>query len=509
MSRKNYLIKRFGKGFPGLITGLAVFGGILAFTDLKPGHPEITRMFAVTCLMAIWWVSEALPLAVTALVPVLLFPLMGIMDGAKVSAVYFNHIIFLFIGGFMVALAMEKWNLHKRIALKVLLLVGISPGKILFGFMLATFFLSMWISNTSSTMMMIPIVISVIAGLEDTLGKGSLNKYSVGLLLGIAYASSIGGMSTLVGTPTNLVLPQVLTILFPGSPAIGFTQWFAFAFPISLMMFIAAFVLLFLKFHPDTKWQGLDKGTFIAEYNLLGKKSPEEKVILFLFLSLAFLWTFRTDIKFDTFTIPGWTGIFPYASYINDGTIAIFISVLLFILPSRSEPGEKLLDWNTANKVPWNIVLLFGGGFALALGFESTGLAIWFGEQLQWTRLINVYLILVIIVTLMSFLTELTSNVASTQILLPIFAALAVSSGNNPLILMIPVTLASSLAFMLPTATPPNAIIFGSGRMQISTMVRTGFVLNMIGIVIIVFYTMITGNSIFDIQPGQLPFWAR
>jgi len=495
--------------FIGFFLGIAAFLVILLFADLEPGKPEVTATLAVAALMAVWWVNETIPLAVTALLPIVLFPALGVLDGKTVSEVYMNHIIFVYVGGFMMALAMEKWNLHKRIALKLLVFIGVSPGRILIGFMATSAFLSMWISNTATTMMMIPIVLSIVVSLEESLTGKTITKYATGLFLAIAYSASIGGMSTLVGSPTNLVCPKILTLLYPGAPEISFTGWMVFALPISAIMLVAVFLVIYLIFSPKEKWEHIDRAHFKNAYKELGKSSHEEKIVFVLFLVLAFLWITRTGITFNSFSIPGWAQIFKTPSYINDGTVAIFISIILFIIPSRNRKGERIMDWKTAQKIPWNIVLLFGGGFALALGFQSSGLAIWFGEQLLWTKGVHPYLILLAVVALMSFLTELTSNVASTQMLLPVFASLAISSGNNPLLLMIPATLASSLAFMLPTATPPNAIIFGTNRIQIATMVRTGFVLNMVGILVVVLITWLLGGRILDIDPGIVPGWAQ
>jgi sodium-dependent dicarboxylate transporter 2/3/5 len=492
----------------GLLLGIVASASILLFTDLEPGNRAVTTTMAVTVLMAIWWVTEAIPLAVTALVPVVLFPFLGIMDGKVISSAYFNHIIFLFIGGFIMALAMEKWNLHKRIALKILIFIGVSPGRILLGFMLATSVLSMWISNTATTMMMIPIVLSVVFKLEESLGKKSIKAYSAGLFLGVAYSSSIGGLATLVGTPTNLICVRILDMLFPGAPEISFATWFFFALPITVVMFGFAWLVIYFIYRPKEKWKKIDDSTFREQYRQLGKISYEQKVIFILFLSLALLWIFRADIVIGNFRIPGWSGLFQSSTFLNDGTVAVMIAVLLFILPAKQE-GKRLMDWKTATRLPWNIVLLFGGGFALALGFESSGLDMWFGEQLEWTQNINPFLILLIILTTMSLLTELTSNVASTQMLLPAYAALAISSGNNPLLFMIPVTLASSLAFMLPTATPSNAIVFGTDRVSIPQMIRTGFILNFIGVLIVLAYTYLAGGSVFEIEPGIIPDWAE
>ena len=495
--------------FIGFFLGIVVFLAIMLFTDLEPGNPKVTSTLAVALLMAIWWISETIPLAVTALVPLVLFPALGILDGKEVSETYMNHIIFIFVGGFMMALAMEKWNLHKRIALKLLVFIGVGPGRILLGFMIATAFLSMWISNTATAMMMIPIVISVIVSLEESLSAGSVSRYATGLFLAIAYSASVGGMATLVGSPTNLVCPRILTLLYPDAPDISFTGWLEFALPISLIMLVAIWVIIYFRFKPKERWDHMDKEHFRRAYRDLGKTSYEQRMVFILFAILALLWITRTGFTVNNFTIPGWAHLFNVPDYINDGTVAMFISVILFIVPARTERGARIMDWKTAQRLPWNIVLLFGGGFALALGFQSSGLAVWFGEQLLWTKGIHPYLILLAVVTLMSFLTELTSNVASTQMLLPVFASLAISSGNNPLLLMIPATIASSLAFMLPTATPPNAIIFGTNRIRISSMVRTGFVFNIIGVLIVVLITWLLGHRALDLDLGIIPGWAR
>jgi len=497
------------KKYLGFFLGIVAFLGILLFTDLEPGKPEVTTTMAIAALMAIWWVTETIPLAVTALVPLVLFPAFGVLDGKAVSEVYMNHIIFVYVGGFMMALAMERWDLHRRIALKLLMLIGVSPGRILVGFMATSAFLSMWISNTATTMMMIPIVLSIVVSLEETLPGKSVTKYATGLFLAIAYSASIGGMSTLVGSPTNLVCPRILTLLYPGAPDISFTDWMVFALPVSVVMLVMVWLVIHFRFKPAEKWTGLDRDHFRIAYRKLGPSSREERKVFILFLLLAFLWITRAGITFSKVSIPGWSQLFHTPAYINDGTVAMFISILLFIIPAGKEGKERIMDWNTAQRIPWNIVLLFGGGFALALGFQSSGLAIWFGEQLLWTKGIHPYLILLAVVALMSFLTELTSNVASTQMLLPVFASLAISSGNNPLLLMIPATLASSLAFMLPTATPPNAIIFGTNRIKIATMVRTGFVLNMLGILAVVLVTWLLGSRVFDMAPGVLPLWLN
>jgi sodium-dependent dicarboxylate transporter 2/3/5 len=458
----------------------------ILFFDLSPGHPEITYTAAIAFLMAVWWITETIPLAVTALIPLVLFPAFGIMDGKAVSNQYINHIIFIFVGGFMVALAMERWNLHKRLALRVLMLFGAHPRYILMGFMLAAALLSMWISNTATTMMMVPIAIAIVSRLEEILGKEKVRKFAVGIFLGIAYSASVGGVATLIGTPPNLVLVRIFSTSFPNAPEISFAQWFFFAFPISIVFLFIVWLLLALVFCP-AKGMSIDKQIFVKQHKALGPISFEERVVLVVFFVLVFLWMFRSDIPIGGFTIPGWSGLFPKAKFINDGTVAVAMAFILFLIPSkkRENGSGKIMDWKTAAKLPWNIVLLFGGGFALAAGFKNSGLSTWLGERLEGLGSLPPILIVCCICLFVTFLTELTSNTATAQILLPILAALAVSMKVNPLLLMIPGTLSCSFAFMLPVATPPNAIVFGTERLRVSDMARMGVVLNLIGAIVV------------------------
>lgn len=481
---------------------------IILFVKLDPERPEITYTFAIALLMAIWWITEALPLAVTALLPVALFPLFGVADGKIISSMYFNHLIFLFIGGFIMAFAMERWNLHRRIALKILIFFGISPGKILLGFMLATSFLSMWMSNTATAMMMVPIALSIIMKLEESLGKAKIGRYSVGLLLGIAYSASIGGIATLVGTPPNLSFARIVSIIFPKMTEISFADWFIFAIPVTILLFASAWLLLFLMYKPKESWKNLQINEFRKEYESLGKPKVEERIVFILFIILAFLWIFRTGFDIQSVSIPGWAQLFNTPPYINDGTVAIFIALILFIIPSKSQKGERIMNWETANKIPWNIVLLFGGGFALAQGFVDSGLSIWFGEQLAGLANVQPIILTLANVTMMSFLTELTSNVATTEMILPILAGLAITIKINPLLLMVPATLAASLAFMLPVATPPNAIIFGTNRIKVKDMVKTGILLNITGVIIATLVMYFWGTIVFNIDVTVFPEWA-
>lgn len=491
-----------------IITPLAIIC-ILLFADLDPGNPKVTYTFCIALLMAVWWITEVVPLAVTSLLPVALFPLFGVMDGKLVSSAYFNDVIFLFMGGFMVAQAMERWNLHRRIALNILCITGVSPARILLGFMLASFFLSMWISNTATAMMMLPIAMSIIGQLDDLLSDKSSNKFSVGLLLSIAYAASIGGMATLVGTPPNLSFSRIFHIYFPTAPEISFSAWLMFALPVSLILFAITWAYLYLSFKPAKgQWVAINKDTFFSQLRSMGKPGPEEKTVFVVFVSLALLWIFRSDLDLGFFAIPGWAGIFPSSGFINDGTVAVLMAVILFILPSKSQKGARILDWTTASKLPWHILLLFGGGFALATAFKESGLSMWFGGHLTGLASLHPIMIIMIIALFMTFLTELTSNTATTEMILPILAGMAITSNIHPLMLMIPATLSASMAFMLPVATPPNAIIFGTSRISVGQMARAGLFLNLVGAVVITLMMYFWGDIVFDIHAGTLPDWV-
>lgn len=496
------------KNFIGFIISPVLFILIVLFVDLKPGNPQVTYTLAIAFLMAVWWVTEVIPLAATALVPIVLFPLFGIMNGKAVSASYVNDVIFLFIGGFIVALAMQKWNLHKRIAIRILMVTGTSPLRILLGFMVATAFLSMWISNTATTMMMVPILLSIVSKLEEHVDKEELAKYSVGLLLGVAYSASIGGIATLVGTPPNPAFLEIFRIMFPKGPEISFSTWFIFALPITVIFFVFTWQYLYWIYKPKSSFEALKNISFKQQYKDLGAMSAEERRVMVVFVALVVLWLTRTGLNLGSIDIPGWSELLAHPKYINDGTVAIAMGLILFVIPAKNKGTQKLMDWHTSKELPWGIVLLFGGGFALAHGFKTSGLSLWFGEQLQGAADLNPFLIIGIIAFLTTFLTELTSNTASIQMLLPVLAGLSVSIGINPLILMLPATISASMAFMLPVATPPNAIIFASHRVRILEMTKTGFVLNLVGVIIVTFMTYYWGAWVFDFDPTVLPEWA-
>ena len=401
------------------------------------------------------------------------------------------------------ALAMEKWNLHKRIALKVLSIVGGSPFMILFGFMFSAAFLSMWMSNTATTMMMLPIAFSVSSALEEVHGKSKIKTFVVGLLLAIAYACSIGGIATLVGSPPNLSFMRIFEIIYPGGPSISFGQWMTFALPITVIMFVFTLFFLFFIYKPKEKIKRLDKSFFRNKYKSLGKVTAEEKRVFVLFIILALLWVFRTDINLGFVNITGWSAIFKHPKYLNDGTVAMLIAILLFIIPSTKK-NEALLTWRITRKLPWHIVFLFGGGFALAKGFIDSGLSGYLGGLLVSAGNLTSNSLVATLTAMMSLLTEFTSNTATTEMILPIIGGLASEIRVNPLLIMIPVTLAASMAFMIPIATPPNAIVFGTGRLTMLHMMKTGFFINIVAIIVISIFARVWASTMSNVDLSLL-----
>jgi sodium-dependent dicarboxylate transporter 2/3/5 len=491
----------------GFILGLVSFVLILIFFNPVPQNPNVGKVAAVAVLMAIWWITEAVPLAATSLVPLVFFPIFGVLSGSDISASYINSVIFLFIGGFMLAIAMENWNLHKRIALKIISIFGGTANSILFGFMLSAAFLSMWISNTATAVMMLPIALAVITKIENEFGKEQTKKFSKSILLGIAYSCSIGGIATLIGTPPNLALVRIHKIAFPNAPEISFGNWMLLAFPITIiLLIITALFLSKVVFKSNNKIK-ISKDFIRNEYKLLGKFSYSEKVIATVFGITSLLWIFRTDLNLGFMIITGWSSVFSIPEFIDDGTIAITMAFLLFLFPSKDEKQKTILGANVFEQIPWGIILLFGGGFALATAFSSSGLSEYIGNNLRGLSNIPTFILLLIICAIINFLTELTSNTATTQMILPILASVSIVIGLNPLLLMIAATLSASMAFMMPVGTPPNTIVFASKRLRISDMAKTGFTLNIISVITIAVLVYFVGSILFDLH--TFPAWAK
>jgi sodium-dependent dicarboxylate transporter 2/3/5 len=431
--------------------------------------------------IAIWWITEALPIAVTALLPIILFPLSGGLGLEETTASFGHKYVFLYIGGFILAIAIEKWNLHKRIALNIIKIVGTNVVYIILGFMIATAFLSMWISNTATAVMILPIGMAIVTQLKDnpkTIEDENL-IFGKALMLAIAYSASIGGMATLIGTPPNLVLAGVVKETY--NVEITFSQWFKFGFPISvLLLYICWFYLTKIAFKFKQKSFPGGREEITHQLKSLGKVTFEEKTVLVVFICTAFAWISRSFL------------IKQFIPAIDDTIIAIIAGSILFLLPSGNGK-TRLLNWDDAIRLPWGIILLFGGGMALALGFEASGLAIWIGQQMSSLSTMPLILVLLILIASVNFLTEITSNLATTAMLLPVLVSLASAISVHPYLLLLGATVAASCAFMLPVATPPNAVVFGSGYLKIEDMVRKGFWMNIVSIILltlIIYYVL-------------------
>lgn len=487
-----------------LLAGPAAALLILLTNPLKATEPGQTAMAAVAAWMAIWWLTEAVPLAVTGILPLALFPILRIMSPVKVAASYGDKMLFLFLGGFLVALAIEESGLHRRLALSIVAAMGDNPRFIVLGFMLATALLSMWLSNTATTMMLLPIAVSVLSQAEQA-GSDRAPQFGMALLLGVAYSASIGGVATPVGTPPNIFFRDYMERTL-GAPQISFAAWMTLVLPISIIMLVGSWQLLVRVLFPLSSQSLLGGGQLIRRrLTELGPMRTAEWRTLIVFLTTAALWIFRQPVE-------GW-GWAPALGFdpkeMDDSTVAIAMGVICFIVPS-GEYGRPLLQWKSTVRVPWGILLLFGGGMALADGMMETGLAKSLADRLAIAAESMSRGGMVFVVTAaMTFLTEITSNLASVQMVLPVLSATGKQLGIDPLLLTLPATLAASWAFMLPAATPPNAIVYGSGKIPIRQMAKAGLFLNLIGIVIVVIAVMTVGQWVLGIEMQGLPDWAE
>lgn len=463
----------------GLAAGAALFAGMLLFPAPAGLGDAGWRTAAVGVLLAVWWMTEALPIPATSLLPILLFPLLGVADVGAAAAPYAHELIFLFLGGFLVARAIERWGLHRRIALAVVARVGTRPSRLVGGFMLASAFLSLWISNTATTMLMLPIALSLVAllagpggGAEATSSEGpERRRFALVLLLGIAYASSIGGMGTLIGTPGNALLAAFVADAY-GRP-IAFVDWMAVGLPVVVVGLPLAHLALTRLVFPLRLAEVPGGRAFLAaERAALGPMGKAEKRVAAVFAATAAAWIARPLLAGP---LPGLT----------DTGVALAGALALFLLPAGGGRGEALLDWESARDLPWGVLLLFGGGLSLAQAVRDTGLAEWIGGLLAGAAVLPAPLLLVLVLATILLLTELTSNTATVAAFLPVLASLAAATGQEPIALLAGATLAASGAFMLPVATPPNAIVFGSGHVTIPEMARAGCVLNVLFLLLV------------------------
>ena len=463
----------------GLFLGALLF--ILMLVVPAPAGLSVQgwRTAAVSVLMAVWWMTEAIPIPATAILPLALFPILGVLQAPAASAPYANELIFLFMGGFFIAVTMERWGLHKRIALAIMAAVGTSPNQLVLGFMAATAFLSMWISNTATAAMMMPIALAVGEMFRPREGRGPYN-FGIAMMLGVAYAASIGGVATLIGTPPNAVLAGAASELL--GVQIGFVEWMGVGLPVSLIMLPLTWILLTRFLYPPGSLSGDAAAVIESEKQGLGPMDAGEKVTAVVFVMTALAWIFREEKTFGSVTIPG---IETWAPFVTDSTIAMTAAAVLFVLPVSWGRGVFALDWDTAWKIPWGVLVLFGGGLSLARAMDQSGLAAWIGSVVGALDAVPTIVIIAFVATLIVFLTELTSNVATTSMAMPVMAGAAMGLGMQPMVIMTVAALAASMAFMLPVATPPNAIVFGSGYLTIPQMSKAGFVLNLCAIVLV------------------------
>jgi len=462
---------------------------------------QAPTMAAIVIVMAVFWIFEVIPIPVTSLLPLVLFPIFGILDTKATALFYGKDIIFLFLGGLMMAQGIQESNLHKRIALHIVNLIGSKPAKLVLGFMVATAFLSMWISNTASVMLMMPIGLSIIEEIKSNdISKKIISKFAVALMLGIAYSADIGGMATLVGTPPNMVFSEMYHSLFPDLPQIGFGQWMLMGLPISIVFIFTGWLLMTKVIYRLPNKKLLKNKHLIKDLiKDLGKLRRDEFLSGLVFLIAAILWITGADISLsDNLTFKGWRSTFELTK-VTDASIAIGAAVLLFIIPSKDKSKSTLLTWKKAKTLPWGILLLFGGGFALAGGFTSSGLSNLIGQLFELVTIDSPIIIVAIVCLVLTFLTEITSNTATTNLLLPILAKASAVLGIDPRYLMIPATLSASCAFMMPVASPTQAIIFGSGHVKIKQMIKAGVLFNILGIIIVTSVFFLLSKYVFGI----------
>lgn len=474
----------FSKSRPiGLFLGLG-FLLLTLFTD-PPGtmSPEGWSALGLMLIMATWWSSEAIPIPATALLPIVLVPSLGLGSISEATSSYAHPIIFLFLGGFTLGLAMQRWKLHRRIALLTLSAVGYEPKRQIAGFIMATAFLSMWVSNTATAIMMLPIALSVIA----MIGKSepqNIQRYATALLLAIAYAANIGGIATLIGTPPNALLAAYLNDTHGLS--VGFAQWMLLGIPVASLMLVFTWWWLSRK---DFGLGDQQNSALVIQAELadMGQMSRGEKIVASIFVLTACAWIFRPLLS---------ASLMPWLS---DTGIAIAAAIAMFMIPVNLRQQSFVLDWQSAEKLPWGILLLFGGGLAMASVISSSGLADWIATTIAATGTMSLLVLLIVIVSVLIFLTEVTSNTATAAAFLPLLGALALSQEASPLLLTVPAAIATSCAFMMPVATPPNAIVFSSGHIKISDMIQTGFVLNILGIVVVTLMSYLFMDFIFTL----------
>ncbi|CAM6100765.1 unnamed protein product [Calypogeia fissa] len=509
--------------------------------DMVASSKKIGAMLGALVWMAVWWVLEPVPIAITSLLPLVLFPFFEVMDSDMVAANYMNDTVVLMLGTFILALAINRYNLHKRMALKILMLVGgeeMNPRFVLLGFICGPAFVSMWMSNTPAAAMMIPMATGLLHNIEpahhiertkskmtalieegkmeedvdehseNAIAKEAIRKYSQAVIIGVTYGIALGGMATLIGCGPNLVLPGIYTELFPGAPQVTFLQWMKFALPLVIIWMIPMWRFLCWKFVPQSAVSvieaSLNRNLVLKTYAELGSISFAEIFILVEFILLIALWITRSFGQ-----TPGW-GIF-FENFPNEGTVAIAAAILLFVVPSRKKSGEKLMDWKACKDISWSVILLLGAGFALSAGIKQSGVSTWISINMQFFEYLPKWLVIPVLATLLSAATEFMSNAACATLFIPIFAEVAASIDLHPLFLMIPSVFASNYAFILPSGTPPNAVALGTAYVSVNDMAPPGLLMHALGILLLGILTPTLGDWVFglNVPASSLPWLAN
>lgn len=494
----------------GLILGPILFLLILLVPTPAGMSADAQKVAAITTLMACWWITEAIPIPVTSLLPIVLFPSLEVMPAKDATEPFANHLIFLFMGGFMIAIAMQRWNLHRRIALLIIKTIGFSPNRLVLGFMVATAVLSAFVSNTATAVMMMPIGLAIITqateeitALNLDVPEKALRAFGVNLMLGIAYAASIGGIATIIGTPPNTVLANYMESAY--GYEISFVKWMMVGVPLAVLFVPLAW---FWLTQVANKMKGLElpnsDDLIKDELVKLGPMGRGEFYTLIVFATTATAWIVRGFLDELLHA-----ELYGHIDMITDSTIAMAGAIALFLIPVDWKKREFVLTWEWATRLPWGVLILFGGGLSLAAGFEVSGLSAWTVDQVSFLSGMPVIVLIMGLALLVTFLTELTSNTATTNLLMPVLGGVAIGLGESPLLLLAPAAISASCAFMLPVATPPNAIVFGSGKLAIPDMMKSGLALNIMGVFLVTLLTYLVLIPVFGIVVGELPEWAK
>lgn len=489
---------------------IGLFGGILAFIIILflPNPEGLSQQgkytAAIVALMSIWWITEAIPVYVTAFVPLVAFPLLKILTPAETASHYGHNYALMFLAVFFLAKAIEIQQLHKRIALSIINVFGTDRKRIVFSTMIATALISFWISNVTTALMMIPIGMAIVSKDEETGGGEKSKGFAAALMLAIAYTSTLGGLGTLIATPTNMIFVGIYEKLFPDAPHITFLMWLKIGLPV-VVCFLPIMWYFLVRYFKVGGSLGGNLSVIKDELTALGKISVGERRVMYVAALMILCWVWKEDQVLGSFTIPGWVGLVGLKGFVHDSTIAVAGALILFAMPDGKE--GRLITWKQASQVPWGVVLIVGGGYALAAGFVSSGLANWLGGQLAFINGLSPFLILAFVIAFVTVLTEFNSNTATANMVLPVLASTAVAASINPLMLMLPATFACTSAFMMPAATGPNTVVLGSERVTVSQMMKAGFWLNMISLVLLTLIFYFFALPVLGLE-SELPSWA-